>query len=233
MWREGGGQGEDFSRGVLYCSTALWWQAGGHFSLLAIRCNAEGSQGYACVATSTGLQSERRLSFRKLVALLSCNVLFIAIEPSFSDLQIPFWILQYVSGFLKTAFSLLLPCTDNTLLLFFFVAELPVIFWQAVISFEHRVWGGGKCHRDVWHGTGRVTFVVNQPPVHPKLSSPGCDNHASLPHGKTEDCRLYLVSTSERSCAKFHWKWIRERPHVVALHRKATATFSPTVQNEL
>lgn len=73
MWREGGGQGEDRSRGVLYCSTALWWQAGGLFSLLAIRCNADGSQGYACVAASTGLQSEGRLSFRKLVALLLCN----------------------------------------------------------------------------------------------------------------------------------------------------------------
>lgn len=73
MWREGGGQGEDRSRGVLYCSTALWWQAGGHFSLLAIRCNADGSQGYACVAASTGLQSEGQLSFRKLVALLLCN----------------------------------------------------------------------------------------------------------------------------------------------------------------
>lgn len=47
----------------------------------------------------------------------------------------------------------------------------------------------GKWRRDVWHRTGRVTFVVNQPPTLPLLPPPGFDNHASQPHGNTEDCK--------------------------------------------
>lgn len=31
-------------------------------------------------------------------------------------------------------------------------------------------------------GTGRVTFVVNQPPAHPQLILSGSDNDASQPH---------------------------------------------------
>lgn len=33
--------------------------------------------------------------------------------------------------------------------------------------------------------------------------------------------RLETVCAPLRSCAKFYWKWIRERPHLVALHCKS------------
>lgn len=34
-----------------------------------------------------------------------------------------------------------------------------------------------------------MTFVVNQPPALPLLPPSGFDNHASQPHGNTEDCK--------------------------------------------
>lgn len=60
---------------------------------------------------------------------------------------------------------------------------MPLIVCLAVISRQLRV--AGKCHRDVWHGTDRVTFVVNQPLVHPKLFF----FSSLLPHTNTDDCR--------------------------------------------
>lgn len=111
-------------------------------------------------------------------------VLFIAIEPLCSDLQIPHRLLQEYLMFLGLwgRILLLLCRTDNIALIFLLVALLPVILWQAVTScIVSEV--EGKCCRDVWHGTGGVTFVVNQPPAHPQLPISGCDNRASQPHG--------------------------------------------------
>lgn len=62
----------------------------GHFSLLAIRCNADSSQGYACVTASTGRIKDAGASglrndedSRELWPSRPIMVLFIAAEPHF------------------------------------------------------------------------------------------------------------------------------------------------------
>lgn len=90
------------------------------------------------------MQSERqRLSFGKLVAWLYCNG-FIYSHRTFmlrlaNPISTPSIALD-VSGPLKGHILLFfLHCTDNISLISLFLAELPVIFWQAVISYEHCV----------------------------------------------------------------------------------------------
>lgn len=43
----------------------------------------------------------------------------------------------------------------------------------------------GKCCGDVWHGTGRLTVFVNQPPAHAQFPLSGCDKHDTLSHTVT------------------------------------------------
>lgn len=55
MWRVGGGEGGG-TVAIVSCTAAAAAQLSGgrrgHFFLFAVRCNADGSQGYVCVAAS-------------------------------------------------------------------------------------------------------------------------------------------------------------------------------------
>lgn len=144
--------GGECSRGVLYCSSkALWWQAGGHFSLLANRCIADGIQGYACAAALTGWSIEdagacspRDNDWASGNSWPRCPVMVFI----YSYITFMLW-LEHLKCFwaLKYCIFLLLHCTYSMSPISLFLSQWPVIFCQTSIVSEVE----GKCRGDVWH----------------------------------------------------------------------------------